>query len=110
MLALASREVQNHYGEFVETVQDDVVCVTRHGRPLYWALSERHLRASDPSVLIGRLLLLRGQLERQAQAQSGQTGVVPESLTQMLRKSDAQLQTAGLSEKGVAELVRANRL
>jgi hypothetical protein len=64
MQTVTSREVQSRYGEFVEAVQDDLVCVTRHGRRLFWAVSDRHVSASDPNILIGRLLLLNGQMNR----------------------------------------------
>ena len=71
MLTVTSRDVQSRYGEFVESVQDDVVCVTRHGRPLFWAVSDRQVRSDDPSVLVGRLLLLNGQLRKQKAVDGG---------------------------------------
>ena len=71
MQLVTSSEVQSQYGKFLESVQDDLVCVTRHGRPLFWALSDRHVRVPDPSILIGRMLLLHGQLNRGTQERAG---------------------------------------
>ncbi len=103
MQTIASREVQNRYGEFIESVQDDVVCVTRHGRPLFWAVSDRHMRTSDPSVFIGRMLLLRGQLERQ-------TNATRESFDQTLERLDATITPGELTEEAVTDIVHANRI
>jgi antitoxin (DNA-binding transcriptional repressor) of toxin-antitoxin stability system len=103
MQTLSSREVQNHYGEFVEAVQDELVCVTRHGRPLFWAVADRHVRAEDPSVLIGRLLLLHGQLNRNTSALPG------DSFNKVLEELDASIDTAGLTPADINAMVDAAR-
>jgi antitoxin (DNA-binding transcriptional repressor) of toxin-antitoxin stability system len=103
MQTLSSREVQNHYGEFVEAVQDELVCVTRHGRPLFWAVADRHVRAEDPSVLIGRLLLLHGQLNRDTSPLPG------DSFNKVLEKLDASIDTAGLTPADINAMVDAAR-
>jgi prevent-host-death family protein len=104
MQTVTSREVQNRYGEFIESVQDDMVCVTRHGRPLFWAVSDRHVRAADPSVLIGRMLLLHGQLNRAKTARAG------DMLGQTLFDLDAAIDPKGLTEENVMTIVHGNRL
>ena len=106
MQTLTSRDVQVHYGEFVESVQDDVVCVTRHGRPLYWALSDSHLRAQDPSVFIGRMLRLRGQIERE-RAQRTEAPLPRFSVA--LQQLDNSIEPSGLSEADVMQIVHENR-
>lgn len=104
MLKMTSREVQARHGDFVESVQEDVVCVTRHGRPLYWAVADRQVRASDPSVLIGRLLLLNGQL-RQAEQ-----GAPAEPFSAVLeREVDPVVKTAGLTPESVEKVVHDSR-
>lgn len=104
MLKMTSREVQLRHGDFVESVQEDVVCVTRHGRPLYWAVSDRQVRGRDPSVLIGRLLLLNGQL-RQAEQ-----GAPTEPLGQVLEHEvDPVVNTAGLTTEAVEQVVHGSR-
>lgn len=106
MQTLTSRDVQVRYGEFVESVQDDVVCVTRHGRPLYWALSDSHLRAQDPSVFIGRMLRLRGQIERER----AQRAATPQpSFSDALRKLDSSIDPNGITEDDVMQIVHENR-
>ena len=102
MQTVTSREVQNRYGDFIDTLQDDVVCVTRHGRPLYWALADRYLREKDPSVFIGRMILLRAQL-------AGQNGGDTESLDSFLKTIDASLKDDTLSVHDVNTIVDANR-
>jgi hypothetical protein len=103
MLTVTSKDVQNHYGEFLETVQDELACVTRHGRPLFWAISDRHVR-DDPNALIGRLLLLNGQLRKQS-AKVGQ-----EDFGQFLeREVDPVLKTAGVTEEEVSKIVHEAR-
>lgn len=102
MQTVTSREVQNHYGEFLESVQDDVVCVTRHGRPLFWALSDRDVRTQDPSAFIGRMLLLRGQLRRES-------GLPQESIEKTFERLDPAIQAEGLSEDDVSAVVRSQR-
>ena len=107
MQTLTSRDVQVRYGEFVESVQEDVVCVTRHGRPLYWALSDSHLRAQDPSVFIGRMLRLRGQIERE---RAQRTAAVPlPSFSDALQQLDSSIDPSGLSEADVMQIVHENR-
>ncbi len=106
MQTLTSRDVQVRYGEFVESVQDGVVCVTRHGRPLYWALSDSHLRAQDPSVFIGRMLRLRGQIVRE---QAQRAGVKPPSLSDALQPLDSSIDPNGLTEDDVMQVVHDNR-
>lgn len=104
MQTVTSREVQTRYGEFVETVQDDVVCVTRHGRPLYWAVSDRLVRAPDPGVLIGRMLLLHGQLNQQTGAGQG------DSFGKVLETLDSSVDTQGLDEDAVMAVVHEHRV
>ncbi len=104
MQTVTSREVQSRYGEFVESVQDDLVCVTRHGRPLFWAVADRHVRAADPSVLIGRMLLLHGQLNRQATERAGDV------LEKTLSELDAAINPVDLTEDQVMTIVHGNRL
>jgi prevent-host-death family protein len=107
MLTVTSRDVQNRYGEFVESVQDDVVCVTRHGRPLFWAVSDRHLQSDSPKQFIGRLLLLHGQLRAQKAKSPGQE---PGDLGDFLENViDPQINHKGLSQEDVAAFVYANR-
>jgi len=103
MQTVTSREVQNRYGEFIESVQDDLVCVTRHGRPLFWAVSDRHVRAPDPSVLIGRMLLLHGQLNRETQARAGDV------FEKVLEGLDASIDPQGLTPEKVMTIVHENR-
>jgi hypothetical protein len=104
MQTLTSREVQSRYGDFVESVQDDLVCVTRHGRPLFWAVSDRHVRAADPNVLIGRMLLLHGQLNRSTTERAGDV------LEKTLSELDASIHPSDLTEEQVMSLVHDNRL
>lgn len=103
MLKMTAREVQVRHGDFVKSVQKDVVCVTRHGRPLYWAVSDRQVRGHDPSVLIGRLLLLNGQL-RQAEQ-----GAPTESLSQALEREVDPVITTGLTPNAVEQIVHESR-
>lgn len=104
MQTITSRDVQSRYGEFVESVQDDLVCVTRHGRRLFWAVSDRQVSASDPGVLIGRLLLLNGQLNRNQGARSG------ESFTAFLeREVDPAVDPEALTQTAVTQLVDDSR-
>ncbi len=103
MQTLTSREVQSRYGEFVESVQDDLVCVTRHGRPLFWAVSDRHVRAPDPSLLIGRMLLLHGQLNREAQVPAGV------AFGKLLDGLDGTINDSGLTQEQVMTIVHENR-
>jgi hypothetical protein len=103
MLTVTSKEVQNRYGEFLEKVQDDVTCVTRHGRSLYWTISDRQVR-DDPSVLIGKLLLLNGQLRQK----SGKAK--KEGFGQFLgREVDPVLKPAELTQDDVAKIVHDTR-
>ena len=106
MQTLTSRDVQVRYGEFVESVQADVVCVTRHGRPLYWALSDSHLRAQDPSVFIGRMLRLRGQIERE---RAQRLDVPLPSFADALQQLDSSIEPSGLSDADVMQVVHDNR-
>lgn len=106
MQTLTSRDVQTRYGEFVETVQDDMVCVTRHGRPLYWALADRQVRggeAGDPSLLVGRMLLLHGQLN------PDRTGTAGDGFAAVLNRLDASIQPGNLTELDVMDIVHAHR-
>ena len=102
MQTLSSREVQSQYGQFVDTLQDDVVCVTRHGRPLYWAMNDRHFREKDPSVFIGRMILLRAQLVNQASPQA-------EPIDALFAQTDAHLKASSMSADDVMSVVHANR-
>ena len=103
MLTVTSKEVQNRYGEFLETVQDDLACVTRHGRPLFWAISDRQVR-DEPSALIGRLLLLNGQLRKQnGKAPKGSFGQFLE------REVDPVLKTADITQEDVTKIVNESR-
>ena len=103
MQTVTSREVQSRYGEFLESVQDDLVCVTRHGRPLFWALSDRHVRAPDPSILIGRMLLLHGQLNRETQERAG------DAFGKVLEELDASVDPQDLTQEKVMTIVHENR-
>lgn len=103
MQLVTSSEVQSQYGKFLESVQDDLVCVTRHGRPLFWALSDRHIRAPDPSILIGRMLLLHGQLNRATQERAG------DALGKVLEERDASLDPQDLTQEKVMTIVHENR-
>jgi prevent-host-death family protein len=103
MQTLTSRDVQNRYGDFIESMQDDVVCVTRHGRPLFWAISDRDVRG-DTAILIGRALLLHGQARAFAGDKAGDDlGALLDSF------GDAAL-TAGLTEDDVMQIVHDNRI
>lgn len=104
MQTITSREVQSRYGEFVESVQDDLVCVTRHGRRLFWAVSDRQVSASDPSALIGRLLLLNGQLNRNQDARSGESFAVF-----LEREVDPAVDPRALTQTTVTQLVDDSR-
>jgi hypothetical protein len=104
MLTVTSKEVQNRYGEFLETIEDDFTCVTRHSRPLFWAIADRQVRA-DPSVLIGRLLLLNGQLRQQQGKEAS-----AESFGQFLERAvDPVLKTAGMTQADVTHIVHEVR-
>jgi hypothetical protein len=92
MQLMTSSQVRTQYGEFLESVQVDLVCVTRHGRPFFWALSDRHVRAPDPSILIGRMLLLHGQLNRETQERAG------DAFGQVLEELDASLDPQDLTQ------------
>ena len=99
MQTLTSRDVQNRFGDFLETMNDDVVCVTRHGRPLFLAISMR----DDPDTLVGRVLLAYGQ----ANAYKGDTaGKTMRELTAGFGERAAQ---DGLTEDDVTQLVHENR-
>jgi hypothetical protein len=103
MLTVTSKEVQNRYGQFLETIEDDLTCVTRHSRPLFWAIADRQVR-DDPSVLIGRLLLLNGQL-RQQQGKAGK-----ERFGQFLEQAvDPVLKTTGITQADVTNIVHEAR-
>lgn len=103
MQSVTSSEVQSQYGKFLESVQDDLICVTRHGRPLFWALSDRHVRAPDPSILIGRMLLLHGQLKRESQERAG------DGFGRVLEELDASLDLQDLTQEKVMAIVHENR-
>jgi hypothetical protein len=103
MQTITSREVQNRFGDFLETLQDDMVRVTRHGRPLFWAISDRDVRA-DPAVLIGRILLLNGQTNPQAGARPG------DDMQVLLESFDGASKAGGLTQDDVMQTVHANRL
>jgi hypothetical protein len=104
MITVTSKDVQTRYGEFVESLQDDVACVTRHGRPLFWAISDRQMRAKDPSELIGRLLLLNGQLRKENEK------TPKESFAAFLdREIDPSLMTDGITVDDVTKIVNDNR-
>ena len=107
MLIVTSREVQSHYGEFIESVEDDLVCVTRHGRPLFWAVSDRQVRSDDPSVLVGRLLLLNGQLRKQ---KGLERGVDPTALQDFLAQEvDSSLNAKATTPEELSKLIHASR-
>ena len=61
MLTMTSRDVQTGYGNFVESTQEDTVCVTRHGRPLFYAVPAKKYSAQ---YLWGQLVLEQGQRDR----------------------------------------------
>ncbi len=103
MQFVTSSEVQTQYGEFLESVQNDLVCVTRHGHPLFWALSDRHVRAPDPSILIGRMLLLHGQINREQLERAG------DAFGKVLEQLDASLDPQDLTQEKVMTLVHENR-
>lgn len=104
MQTLTSREVQSRYGEFVEAVQDDLVCVTRHGRRLFWAVSDRHVSDKDPNTLISRLLLLNGQMNRKTVDAAG------DSFTAFLEKEiDPSIATGALTAEDVTRIVNDAR-
>ena len=103
MQSVTSSEVQTQYGKFLESVQDDLVCVTRHGRPLFWALSDRHVRAPDLSILIGRMLLLHGQLNRETQERAG------DAFGKVLEELDASVDLQDLTQEKVMTIVHENR-
>jgi len=104
MQTLTSREVQSRYGEFVEAVQDDLVCVTRHGRRLFWAVSDRHVSAKDPNALISRLLLLNGQMNRSTSQAAG------DSFAAFLEKEiDPSITPDALSSVDVTRIVNDAR-
>jgi hypothetical protein len=86
MLKITSKDVQNHYGEFIESLQSELICVTRHGRSLFWAISDRQLRAEDPSMLIDQLLGLHEQSNKQKQ-------VITNEKTSQRMKSSADLES-----------------
>ena len=99
MQTITSREVQNRFGDFVESMNDDVVCVTRHGRPLFLAVSMR----DDPSRLVSRVLLAYGQ----ANAYRGdQPGKAMRELTASFGNRAAE---DGFTEADVMQLVHDNR-
>jgi len=104
MQTVTSRDVQSQYGAFVESVQDDLVCVTRHGRPLFWAVADRHVRAPDPSILIGRMLLLHGQLNRAPGERQG------DAFAKALEALDASIDPQGLTQEQVMTVVHENRI
>ena len=104
MQTVTSREVQSHYGEFIESVQDDVVCVTQHGRPLFWAVSDHHVRSPDPSILIGRMLLLHGQLNPTTQERAG------DALVKVLDGLEGSIDVQDLTQQEVMTIVHENRI
>jgi hypothetical protein len=109
MQTLTSREVQNQYGNFLEAMQDDIVCVTRHGRPLFWAMSEREVRG-DPSVLIGRAMLMRGQAKRALRESEGRTEEGADVLREVLNAIDASSSGETMTEEEVMQFVHDNRI
>ena len=103
MQTLTSREVQSRYGDFLESVQDDMVRVTRHGRPLFWAISDRDVRG-DPAILIGRILLLSALAHPYQGKRPG------DDLAKLLNSFGTSAETAGLSEDDVMQIVHDNRI
>jgi len=100
MLTLTSRDVQNRFGDFVESTNDDVVCVTRHGRPLFLAVSLRE----DPSTLVSRVLLAYGQAHAYRGNNAGQ------ALRELSATFGNRATEEGLTEADVTQLVHDNRL
>jgi len=99
MLTITSREVQNRFGDFVESMNDDVVCVTRHGRPLFLAVSMR----DDPATLVSKVLLAYGQ----ANVYRGEKpGKAMRTLTAGFGNRAAE---DGFTEAEVMQLVHENR-
>lgn len=103
MQTITSREVQNHYGDFLESMQNDMVRVTRHGRPLFWAISDRAVRG-DPAILIGRILLLGGQANPYQGDRPG------DDLQKLLDGFGSPTDTTGLTEDDVMQVVHENRI
>jgi hypothetical protein len=85
-------------------VQEDVVCVTRHGRPLFWAVADRLVRTPDPSILIGRMLLLHGQLKRSTSEHPG------DAFSQILEGLDSSIDPQALTQENIMTLVHENRI
>ena len=99
MQTLTSRDVQNRFGDFLETMSDDVVCVTRHGRPLFLAISMR----DDPNTLVGRVLLAYGQ----ANAYKGNTP--GKAMRELIADFGNRAEQDGLTQADVTQLVHENR-
>lgn len=102
MQTITSRDVQTNYGSFTEAVTDDTVCVTRHGRPLYYAISARQ---ANPELFVGRILLTFGQTHADTQADAGNRfeGFV-KALGHTATASNS------LTEEEIAQIVDDNRL
>ena len=107
MQTITSRDVQTNYGSFTEAVTDDTVCVTRHGRPLYYAISARQ---TNPELFIGRMLLTFGQTH--ADTQAADAGGRFADFVQALGHTTNEGGVAGdtLTEQDVAQIVDDNRL
>lgn len=103
MQTITSREVQNRYGDFLESIESDMVRVTRHGRPLFWAISDRAVR-SDPAILIGRILLLSGQAHPYSGDRPG------DDLRKLLDGFSSPTYATGLTEDDVMQVVHENRI
>jgi len=106
MQTITSRDVQTNYGSFTEAVTDDTVCVTRHGRPLYYAISARQ---TNPELFIGRMLLTFGQTHTDGAADAGDRFA---GFVQALGHTTPADHVAGdtLTEQDVAQIVDDNRV
>lgn len=103
MQTITSRDVQTRFGDFLENVQSSMVRVTRHGRPLFWAISDRDVRG-DPALLIGRILLLNGQANAYQGERAG------DHLAKLLDSFDQSSAHRDLNEDDVMQIVHDNRL
>lgn len=103
MQTLTSRDVQTNYGGFTEAVTDDTVCVTRHGRPFYYAISARQ---NNPELFIGRMLLAFGQTHVDTAPDSGSRFA---SFVEALGHSPLT-DGEGLTDQDVAQISHDNRV
>lgn len=109
MQIITSRDVQTNYGSFTEAVTDDTVCVTRHGRPLYYAMSARQ---TNPELFISRMLLTFGQTHSDNRVGANDAGERFAGFVQALGHTAPASDTASdaLTEQDIAQIVDDNRL